>query len=75
MPYGEVPFGAGGQPPYAGPPQYGGAQPQLPPYGGGFQPGYGPPQAPIVTQPGAPMQPGQPMGPQGKYHLKIFIIS
>lgn len=79
MPYGEVPFGSGGQPPYVGaPPQqmsYGGALPQQMPYGGaplqqyngGFQPGYGPPQAPIVTQPGGgPMPPGQPMGHPGK---------
>ncbi|KNC27167.1 hypothetical protein FF38_13851 [Lucilia cuprina] len=73
MPYGEVPFGGGTQPPYAGPPAYGGAPPQQMPYGGGppqqynggggFQPGYGAPQAPIVTQPGQPMPPGQPMGP------------
>lgn len=75
MPYGEAPFGGGVQQQYAGPPTYGGAPPQQHPYGGGppqqynggggFQPGYAPPQAPIVTQPGGPMQPGQPMGPPG----------
>ncbi|XP_023291313.2 phospholipid scramblase 2-like isoform X1 [Lucilia cuprina] len=77
MPYGEVPFGGGTQPPYAGQPAYGGAPPQQMPYGGGppqqynggggFQPGYGAPQAPIVTQPGQPMPPGQPMGPPGDW--------
>lgn len=46
----------------------------MPNYGGGFQPGFGAPQAPIVTQPGAPMPPGQPMAPQGKFYFKTFFF-
>lgn len=70
-----APPGYGGQPQYGGGPQqpnYGG--PQQPYYGGApqqynvgsFQPTYGAQPGPILTQPGAPMHPGQPMENPGK---------